>query len=157
MSEQGQRLNIRKATLREWRSELARHLRTQGIDANATERAVRGENRTHKTDGIYRAALRGDSTHIRARVEAVAQEVLTDGTRPEVDKSKVVETRKEVEVGWRAVGDALLAQGQPELAAQVQQFVQQMTPPRTEKELLATRLRERAHQRRERERSPFVR
>ena len=157
VSERGARLNIRKATLREWRSELARHLRTQGIDANATERAVRGENRTHKTDGIYRAALRGDSTHIRARVEAVAQEVLRDGTRPEVHKSKLVETRKEVEVGWRAVGDALLAQGQPELAAQVQQFVQQMTPPSTEKELLATELRERAHQRRGRDRSPFVR
>ncbi len=42
MSERGQPLNIRKATLREWRHEFARHLREQDIEANATERAVRG-------------------------------------------------------------------------------------------------------------------
>jgi hypothetical protein len=36
MSEQGVRLNIRKATLRGWRQEFARHLRAQGIRANAT-------------------------------------------------------------------------------------------------------------------------
>src|SRR5205085_11119258 len=77
VSEQGDRLNIRKATLREWRREFARHLREQGIAANATERAVRGEGRTHKTDGIYRATLRGESTHTRARVEALASELLS--------------------------------------------------------------------------------
>jgi len=68
------RLNIRKATLREWRREFARHLRNQGIEANATERAVPGESRARKLDGIYRAAERGDSKHTRARAEAVAQE-----------------------------------------------------------------------------------
>src|SRR5204862_2043512 len=52
VSEQGERLNIRKATLREWRREFALHLRDQGIAANATERAVRGETRTRKTGGI---------------------------------------------------------------------------------------------------------
>jgi hypothetical protein len=40
VSEQGVRLNVRKAVLREWRREFARHLREQGIAANATERAV---------------------------------------------------------------------------------------------------------------------
>jgi len=42
VSEQGVRLNIRKATLRGWRKEFARHLRAHGVEANATERAVRG-------------------------------------------------------------------------------------------------------------------
>ena len=41
ISEQGVRLNIRKATLRDWRQQFAAHLREQGIAANATERAVR--------------------------------------------------------------------------------------------------------------------
>lgn len=41
VSEWGARLNIRKATLRGWREEFARHLRAQGIEANATRRAVR--------------------------------------------------------------------------------------------------------------------
>src|SRR5207302_3479310 len=107
VSEQGERLNIRKATLREWRREFARHLRDQGIAANATERAVRGEPRTSKTDGIYRATLCGDSGHTRARAEAVAAELLKGDLRVEPGKSKLVETRKEVERGWRATSDIL--------------------------------------------------
>ena len=87
VSEQGVRLNIGPATLREWRREFARHLRDQGIAANATERAVRGETRTHKTDGIYRATLRGDSTHTRVRLESVAAELLKDDLRVEPGKS----------------------------------------------------------------------
>jgi len=43
VSEDGKRLNIRKATLREWRGLFAQHLRAHGIAANATERAVRGQ------------------------------------------------------------------------------------------------------------------
>jgi type IV secretory pathway VirD2 relaxase len=42
MSERGVRLNIRKATLREWRRDFARHLRALGVAANATDRGVRG-------------------------------------------------------------------------------------------------------------------
>ncbi len=37
VSEQGVRLNISPTTRREWRREFARHLRDQGIAANATE------------------------------------------------------------------------------------------------------------------------
>src|SRR6266513_3132833 len=143
VSEQGVRLNIRKATLREWRREFARHLREQGIAANATERAVRGESRTHKTDGIYRATLRGDSTHTRARAESVAAELLNGNLRSEPGKSKLIETRKDVERGWRAISDILRAQGHPELAAQVHRFIDQMPPPRSECEQIATRLIER--------------
>jgi hypothetical protein len=44
----------RKVTLREWRREFARHLRDQGIAANATERAVRGDG-TRPPHPIYRA------------------------------------------------------------------------------------------------------
>ena len=36
VSEQGRRLHIRKATLREWREGFARHLRAVGVEANAT-------------------------------------------------------------------------------------------------------------------------
>jgi len=56
-SEDGRRLNIRKATLRHWRSQFAQQLRELDVPANATERAVRGEDRTHTKDGIYRARL----------------------------------------------------------------------------------------------------
>jgi hypothetical protein len=59
MSEQGVRLNIKKATLRMWRSEFARHLREQGVRANATERLVRGRVGRTQPDGVYRASDRG--------------------------------------------------------------------------------------------------
>src|SRR4029077_11458090 len=75
LSEDGKRLNIRKATLREWRREFARHLREQGVAANATARAARGATRPHKLDGIHRAAMRSASTHWRSRTDAVAKEL----------------------------------------------------------------------------------
>lgn len=81
--EQGVRLNIKKATLRYWRAEFARNLRLLGVPANATERAVRGESRQAKRDGIHRASLRGDSTSIRAKVDAVISELLAGVIRAE--------------------------------------------------------------------------
>jgi len=57
VSEQGVRLNIKKAALRHWRSEFARNLRLLGVEANATERAVRGQGMKAEKDGIYRASL----------------------------------------------------------------------------------------------------
>ena len=141
MSEQGVRLHIRKVTLREWRREFARHLRALGIAANATDRAVRGESRSLKRDGIYRAEHRGESRHTRARVEAVAAELLRANLRVEVGKAKLLETRREVERGWWAVSDTLVSQGRPELAAQVRRFSTQMPPPRTDRESIAAVLR----------------
>ena len=140
VSEQGIRLNISPATLREWRREFARHLRDQGIAANATERALRGETRTHKLDRIYRATKRGDSTHTRGRIESVAAELLKGDLRPEPGKSKLVETRRQVERGWRATADVLIAEGHPELAAQIHRFLAAMPPPRTENERIAKEL-----------------
>jgi hypothetical protein len=140
MSEHGVRLNIRKATLRTWRHEFARHLREQGIRANATDRAVRGETRVHKADGIYRASLRGASTHTRARIQAVASEILQGKLGAEAGKLRLMETRKEVERGWRAIGEVLLQQRQPDLAAHVTRFADQLAPVRTEKEQIADQL-----------------
>lgn len=141
VSEQGGRLNIRKATLREWRREFARHLRAQGIAANATERAVRGQSRTHKKDGIYRAAERGDSTHTRARAASVAAELLKGGLPADPGRQRLIETRREVERGWRAASDVLVAKGHPELAGELRRFVDQMSAPCTEREHLAHALR----------------
>jgi hypothetical protein len=110
VSEQGDRMHIRKAMLREWRHEFARHLRAVGIEANATERSIRGEIGTRKTVGIYRATLRRESTHMRERVESVADSLLTGGIEVEPGKLQLVATRKDVERGWRAVGDTLISQ-----------------------------------------------
>ena len=119
ISEQGVRLHIRKATLREWRREFARHLRALGVAANATDRGVRGQNRSPKRDGIYRAEHRGESRRTRARAEAVAAELSTGSLPVEAGKAKLLQTRKEVERGWWAVSNILAAEGGAELASQV--------------------------------------
>lgn len=152
VSEQGVRLNIRKATLREWRKEFAHHLRRQGIEANATERVVRGESRTNKRDGIYRAADRGASTHMRDRARAVVGELRRGNLQIEPGKSKLVRTRKEVENGWRILSEVLVSQGQQELSNQLRQFLREMPPPRTEKEHVAAKFLERVREQRGRER-----
>src|SRR5205807_383759 len=132
VSEQGERLNIRKATLREWRQDFARYLRDFGVEANATERAVRGEVRPQKATAIHRAMLRGESTLYRERAESVGRELVKGEIRIEPGKATLLETRKNVELGWRTVSDALEREGHHALAAQVNRFVEQMQPPRTE-------------------------
>lgn len=143
VSEHGHRLNIRKATLREWRSGFAHHLRALGVAANATPRHVRGETAPRKPDGIYRAAMRGESTYIRERVEAVSRELVKGKLQIEPGKASLVRTRIEARRAWLAVGDILVRQQQPDLAAHVRQFSAAMPPPKTEKEWLAARLSER--------------
>jgi hypothetical protein len=141
MSEQGERLNIRKETLRDWRQEFARYLREQGIAANATERAVRGQTQASKTDGIFRARQRRESTYWRARVQSVTQELQNGNIRAEPGKAKLLQTRQDVEHGWRTVSQILEREGQPALAAEVNRFVERMPAPRTEKERIAEQLR----------------
>jgi len=141
ISEQGQRLHIRKATLREWRSKFARHLRALGVAANATPRYVRGESGLRKPDGIYRASLRGESTYMRERAEVVAQELAHGKLNIEPGKASLVGTRNSVRRAWLAVGDILIRERQPELAAQVKRFSDEMQLPQTEKEWIATEVR----------------
>jgi hypothetical protein len=150
-SEEGQRLYLRKATLREWREGFASHLRALGVAANATPRFVRGETRPRKSDGIYRAMSRGESTHFRKRVEVVHGELVKGKLQIESGKAKLIRTRQEVRRGWQAVSDELTRQGHPEIAAQVKRYVEQMPRPLTEKEYIATKLLEHAREPRVRE------
>jgi len=154
VSEQGVRLNIKKATLRHWRSEFARNLRLLGVEANATERAVRGETRKAKKDGIYRASLRGDSTYLRAQAEAVAAELLKGNNRVEPGKRTLVETRRQVENGWRFVASLLTKDGHHELANDVRRFVERMPPDRTERESVTHELRQQLGEPHVREQQP---
>src|SRR5271169_183696 len=121
-SDDGQRLYLRKATLRQWREGFAHHLRELGVPANATPRCVRGETRPRKSDGIYRAMSRGESTHFRKRVEAVHGELVKGKLQVESGKAKLIRTRQEVRRGWQAVSDELTRQGHPEVAAQVKRY-----------------------------------
>lgn len=154
VSEQGERLNIRKATLREWREEFARHLRAHGVAANATQRYMRGETKPRKPDGIYRALLRGNSTHMYERMQGVAQELRNGDRKSEPGKVRLLETRSLVEKGWRVVRDILASNGHQDLATSLDGFVRRMPPPLTEKEWLAEQLQR--HRRLERVQMPAI-
>lgn len=141
ISEEGVRLNIRKATLRHWRSQFAHHLRGLGVAANATERAVRGKNRKSMKDGTYRASLRGDSTHARARAEGVARELAASGSvRSEPGKRTLLATRAAIQQGWQAVAEKLVQHGDHQLAADVTRFGGGMNRTLTDREWLAQEL-----------------
>jgi Relaxase/Mobilisation nuclease domain len=141
LSEPGVRLHIRKATLREWRREFARHLRALGVAANATERAVRGQSGEAKPDGIYRTERRGESHRTRERAEMVAAELRNGDLQVEAGRAKMLETRRRVQQGWSAVSKILVAEGQLDLAAQVRPFAVEMSPPRTQMQQLADQIR----------------
>lgn len=140
MGDDGRRLNIRKATLRHWRREFARHLRELGVAANATERAARGVTRPQKPDSIFRAAERDASTHWRARRDAVARELAKGGLQVEPAKAQLLETRRAVVRGWRAVAEDLDHQNEADLAEAVRRFLDGMAAPKTEKEWIAQTL-----------------
>lgn len=140
VSEQGERLNIRKQTLRRWRTEFARHLRMLGVPANATERAVRGETRAPKLDGIYRAMRRGVSSHMRDRVDGIADVLAHGRLRLEAGNDRLVETRAEVVRSWSGIAHSLEQSGEAALASRVRAFVGAFAPPQTEREIIAEQL-----------------
>jgi hypothetical protein len=77
---------------------------------------------------------------MRERAQAVARELAKGKLRIEPGKASLVATRSEVHRAWLAVGDVLIRERQPELAAHVRRFSDEVSPPLTEKEWLATRL-----------------
>jgi hypothetical protein len=145
-SEQGDRLYIRKSTLKEWRSEFARHMRHHGVAANASERAVRGSTTPRMRDAMFRI-LREDqggrhSWHMDAKMQTVRHVRFTADPESEKGARRMRTTRREVERGWRSTAAVLAQQGEHELAASILRFTQQMPPPLTEQQQIAKRLRE---------------
>lgn len=58
MGEDGRRLNIKKARLKEWRIKFAHYLRQEGVAANATPRPFRGQPGHATPSAIYRIRIR---------------------------------------------------------------------------------------------------
>jgi hypothetical protein len=155
--EPGKRLHIDKAMLRRWREQFAACLREQGVAANAPG-YVRGRARTGKKDPIHQRlkALREheslspetrerrrapkESTFMRAKVEAVARELQRGGLASEPGKARLMATRAAVTLGWLATAQALRAQGEVDLAREVERFVAGLPAVRTEREQIAAGL-----------------
>ena len=116
------------------------HLRALGVPANATPRQIRGVTIPRKSDGIYRASKRRESTHVQERVAAVARELNAGKLQIEPGKEKLLRTREDVRRAWLAVSDTLSRDGHTEIATQVRRYVEQMPRPGTEKEYIAATL-----------------
>jgi len=141
MSEQGQRLNIKRATLRAWRQQFAANLRELGVAANATERAVRGATKTHRSDGAYRAEKRKDWTIAQDRERRILREWSQGAVGWGKGEAKLERTRQEVANGWRGVSGRLKADGDTELGRSVDSFLAQMPSVKTERRSIVERHR----------------
>jgi len=136
-NEHGRRLHIDKALLREWRQDFAQMMRDQGIAANATPRAVRGQGKRSATDAIFRAQRRADSQSLRKRIESVVRELSTTGTVRDPAHAKLQETRSAVMAGWMGIAETLESQGEIVLAGDVRYFAKHLAPVLTDRERLA--------------------
>jgi hypothetical protein len=136
-SELGRRLHIDKLLLRQWREDFARMMREQGVEANATSRAVRGRNKGSVKGPIYRAQQHGKSEALDERVMAIAKELAQTGAVRDPAAAKLIETRKAVIASWMRTADLLDAQGEITLAGDVRYFVQHLRPALTDKQKLA--------------------
>jgi hypothetical protein len=137
--EYGRRLHIDKPMLREWREDLARSMREQGIAANATSRVIRGRNKGKARDGAFRAQRRGKSRALRAKVTTIASELAKNGRFNESARAKLIETRKAVIANWTKIADTLDRQGEVILAGDVRYFAKHLPPALTDTERLAVK------------------
>ncbi len=139
-SERGRRLHIDKERLRDWREDFARLMREQGVAANATRRAIRGQEQRKNPDAILCAQRHGDSTAIRKGVRAVAAELFRTGHVLDPARARLIELRKTTIARWTSIADMLTAQGESTLADEVRRFVHGLPPSITDRERIAQAL-----------------
>ena len=139
-NELGRRLHIDKQLLRDWREDFARLMREQGIAANATPRAVRGENKNKPWNGIFKTQRYGNSTVLRDRVIGIAQELSRSKTVADPARERLLETRKSLVSAWMKAAEVLDAQGEMILAGDVRYFAGHLPPVLTDRQRLAAQL-----------------
>ncbi len=81
------------------RRDFAQYLREYGVEANATERAVRGSHHQNRKDGIFQATRRGESS-LRETRRVGGSRACRGWLRAERGKAQLVETRRNVERAW---------------------------------------------------------
>src|SRR5580692_3163375 len=136
-NELGQRLHIDKQRLRDWREDFARLMREQGIAANATSRAIRGENKKKHREKVFKAQRYGNSTALLDRVNGIAKELSRSRTIFDPARERLIETRKSLLSAWMKAAEVLDAQGEMILAGDVRYFAGHLPPVLTDRQRLA--------------------
>ena len=134
------RLHIDKAMLREWRQDFAHAMREQGIAANATPRAARGQTKRATKDVFYRTRQRGQSYALRKALEGIGRELSRAKIISDPARASLLKTRQALIASWKAVAARLEAQGEIALGADVRYFAMHLPPVRTDRERLAAQL-----------------
>ena len=148
----GRRLHIDKAMLREWREHFAQLMRDQGVAANATPRVMRGRTKAFTKDRVYRTPP-SNSRALRDRVRSVASELNETGTIRDPARPKLVATRKSIVDGWMGIAARLDAQGEIVLAGDVRYFASNLPKVLTDREKLAVQFLKHQELQRDTERS----
>ena len=112
-------------------------VREQGIAANATPRAIRGNTKRGTKGAIYRAQQGRVSSAVLERAKDVIRQLSETGTVRDQARELLVETRKKLVANWTATADALDAQGETVLAGEVRDFVRGLPRVLTDKERMA--------------------
>lgn len=137
--EDGQRIHIRKGTLRGWRETFAAELRARGVEANATSRAERGK--AYKSiDGaewhIQQRARAGKGNPSKAHAARVldAARDLEDGNRePKPWEIAMAARRRDVLRDLAQSAERLRQEGDAQLADDVERFIHEMPTLDTER------------------------
>jgi hypothetical protein len=135
----GQRIYIRKGTLRSWREAFAAELRARGVDANATSRAERGRSIKAKSGAewhIDKRAKSGEGTPsrvIRARLQAAATDLEEGCTELKPWEIAMAARRRDLVRQLQENAGRLRQEGDAKLAADVDRFVNEMPTLDTER------------------------
>jgi hypothetical protein len=152
------RLRIDKARLRRWREDFAQAMRVQGIAANATPRAWRGQKKRSTLQKAYWAERDGRSSVHASQLRDIVSELNRTGAFRDQARNKLFESRKTVLSGWEGVAQTLDKQGESQLAADVRYFASQLPRVLTDRERLAKDLIEQvSHKRSEIQRDDKLR
>jgi hypothetical protein len=150
--EDGQRLHIRKATLRIWREVFAAELRARGIEANATSRSERGVSLKARGSAEYHIRERGDVSTAEARRFAQAAAELRKGeTGAKPWEVAMAARRRDVLKELARNAAALRDGGDVGLAEQVERFARELPPLDTERQRMQRALVEQVNTRLQRQ------
>ncbi len=144
------RLYIRKATLETWRQNFAKHLRDQGIEANATPRDLRGVTRKSKKISVYHAEKAGRSTVLASKIKEIAVAIQQGEQVKGAWTMAIAKRRVFITQLYQKAADELRHAGDKALAQAVETFAASLPPVITERDNLGAKLIRRVEENRAR-------
>ena len=152
----GTRLNPRKGELRQWRDDFALAMRDQGVDAEATPRAIRGIVKKPESQ-VIRHIEKGDKTHKprKSKVKALKELEVIEEIKAEINGKPPVERvwdkmilkqQRTIRGAWLGAANELKETPDPNnknLSGDIQSFVASMPKIDTERHEIKAKLIER--------------